>query len=37
LAFAAPRDVAVDREEVWERKNVQEQPAASAELSAKST
>jgi carbon storage regulator len=34
----APRDVAVDREEIWERKHGQEQqPAVPAELSTKTT
>jgi carbon storage regulator len=37
FGIAAPRNVTVDREEVWERKNGQEQPADPAELSAKST
>ena len=37
FGIAAPRNVTVDREEVWERKNGQEQPADPAELGAKST
>jgi carbon storage regulator len=37
FGIAAPRNVTVDREEVWERKHGQEQPAAPAELSAKTT